>query len=172
MGVRRCREGRCRERRSREKRHEGACRSGVMSCDEITQGRAKTTMLRRPAHSDWRMGDFRHLRAWQEAKRLAILSRDAIRSLPRIETYALGTQWQRAAYSVVLNIAEGASQASRKQFCRYLEIAKGSLDELQGVLDLADALGYVPTDKLRHLRLTRTHCAQLLVALRRRLSAE
>ena len=82
--------------------------------------------------------------AWQEAKHLAILSRDAIRSLPRIETYALGTQWQRAAYSVALNIAEGASQASRKQFCRYIEIAKGSLDELQGVLDLADALGYLP----------------------------
>ncbi len=118
------------------------------------------------------MGDFRRLRAWHEAKRLAILSRDAIRSLPQVEAYALGTQWQRAAYSVVLNIAEGASQASRKQFCRYLEIAKGSLDELQGVLEVADALGYVSADKLRHLRVTRTHCARLLVALRRSMSKE
>jgi four helix bundle protein len=118
------------------------------------------------------MGDFRRLRAWQEAKRVAILSRDAIGSLPRAEAYALGAQWQRAAYSVALNIAEGASQSSRKQFRRYLEIAKGSLDELQGVLDLAAALGYISDHKLRQLCLARTHCARLLVALLRRLSAE
>src|SRR5437879_12236535 len=82
------------------------------------------------------MGDFRKLVAWQEAKRLAVLSRDAISTLPRDEAFALGPQWRRAAYSVSLNIAEGATQSSPRQFRRYLEIAKGSLDELQGVLEL------------------------------------
>src|SRR2546430_11163707 len=53
------------------------------------------------------------------------------------EAFALGAQWRRAAYSVSLNIAEGATQSSPRQFRRYLEIAKGSLDELQGVLELA-----------------------------------
>jgi len=43
------------------------------------------------------MGDFRKLVAWQEAKRLAILSRDAILMLPHDERYALGAQWRRAA---------------------------------------------------------------------------
>jgi four helix bundle protein len=86
------------------------------------------------------VGDFRKLVAWQEAKRLAVLSRDAISTLPRDEAFALAAQWRRAAYSVSLNIAEGASQSSSGQFRRYLEIAKGSLDELQGVLELAEAL--------------------------------
>jgi len=116
-----------------------------------------------------RVGDFRKLIAWQEAKRLSLLSRTAIRSLPRPELYALGTQWRRAAYSVALNIAEGAGQTSSRQFRRYLQIAKGSLDELQGVLELAEALGYVSGDQLKELRLSRTHCARLVIALERSL---
>jgi len=117
------------------------------------------------------VGDFRKLVAWQEAKRLAVLSRDAISTLPRDEAFALGAQWRRAAYSVSLNIAEGASQSSSRQFRRYLEIAKGSLDELQGVSELAEALGYLSGSRLSALRLTRTHCARLVTALSRRIIA-
>src|SRR5881628_587975 len=51
------------------------------------------------------MGDFRRLRAWQEAVALAVRSRDAIAKLPSVERFALGDQWRRAAYSVALNIA-------------------------------------------------------------------
>ncbi len=116
------------------------------------------------------MGDFRQLRAWREAKQLAILSRDAIRRLPQAELYALGAQWRRAAYSVSLNIAEGAGQSSRRQFARYLNIAKGSLDELQGILELVESLGYVTGARLAELRLSRTHCARLLTALARSIS--
>jgi four helix bundle protein len=115
------------------------------------------------------MGDFRKLVAWQEAKRLALLSRDAILSLPPLETFALGAQWRRAAHSVPLNIAEGASQSSTRQFRRYLEIAKGSLDELQAVLELVEGLGYVSGKKLSQLRDARTHCARLVTALIRSL---
>src|SRR5947209_15280554 len=116
------------------------------------------------------MGDFRRLVAWQEAKRLTLLSRDAILKLPPLETFALGAQWRRAAYSVSLNIAEGASQSSSRQFRRYLEIAKGSLDELQGVLELAEALSYVSGTRLNELRGVRTHCARLVTALARSIS--
>ena len=113
------------------------------------------------------MGDFRKLVAWQEAKRLAVLSRDAIATLPREELFVLGAQWRRAAYSVSLNIAEGATQSSSRQFRRYLEIAKGSLDEVQGVLELAEGLGYVERSRLAELREVRAHCARLVAALAR-----
>lgn len=120
--------------------------------------------------ADCGMGDFRNLVAWQEAKRLSILSRDAIQSLPRTELFALGAQWRRAAYSVALNIAEGATQSSPRQFRRYLEVAKGSLDELQAVFELAEGLGYVTPAKLSELRLVRTHCARLVTGLVRSIS--
>jgi len=116
------------------------------------------------------MGDFRELVAWQEAKRLSVLSRDAIRSLPDSEKYALGAQWRRAGYSVALNIAEGAGQRTPRQFRRYLEIARGSLDELQAVFELAEASGYVSAATLAELRLVRTHGARLVTALARSIS--
>src|SRR6266487_340645 len=115
-----------------------------------------------------RMGDFRQLKAWQEAKRLATLSRDLVRFLPPDEAFALGAQWRRVAYSVALNIAEGAAQSSTRQFRRYLQIAKGWLDELEGDLELAE--GYLSPAKLKEVRLARTHCARLLTALARSLS--
>ena len=116
------------------------------------------------------MGDFRKLAAWQEAKRLSVLSRDAIRSLPDSEKYALGAQWRRAAYSVALNIAEGAGQRSPRQFRRYLEISKGSLDELQAVFALAEVSNYLSAETLTELRLVHTHCARLVTALGRSIS--
>jgi four helix bundle protein len=114
------------------------------------------------------MGDFRKLVAWQEAMRLSLLSRRAIASLPRNERYALGEQWRRAAYSVVLNIAEGAGQPTAGQFRRYLRIAIGSLDELQAVFEVSEAMGYLSAGELEDLKLCRRHCARLVVALSRR----
>ena len=116
------------------------------------------------------MGDFRKLVAWQEAKRLSVLSRDAIRSLPEVEKYALGAQWRRAAHSVALNIAEGAGQRSPQQFRRYLDIARGSLAELQAVFELAEASNYVSGETLAQIRLVHTHCARLVTALARSIS--
>jgi four helix bundle protein len=118
------------------------------------------------------MGDFRRLRAWKEAQRLAILSRDLIGVLPRVEMFSLGAQWRRAADSVVLNIAEGASQSSPRQFRRYLEIAKGSLDELDAVFELAEGFHYLSPGKLREVRLARTHCIRLVAALARSISRD
>jgi len=91
-------------------------------------------------------------------------------ALPPEEVFALGAQWRRAAYSVVLNIAEGATQSSPRQFRRYLEIAKGSLDEIKGVLELVEVLGYLSAVQLEEVRLARTHCIRLVVALARSLS--
>lgn len=111
------------------------------------------------------MGDFRQLKAWQEAKRLAILSRELIEALPRSEAFALAAQWRRAAYSVPLNIAEGATQSSWRQFRRYLDIAKGSLDEMEALFELVEGLGYASSPQLREVRLARTHCVRLVTGL-------
>ena len=52
------------------------------------------------------MGHFKNLKAWQHARRLALLSRAAINRLPPGDHDELAAQWRRASYSVVLNIAE------------------------------------------------------------------
>ena len=89
------------------------------------------------------MGDFRNLKAWQHARTLVVLTKSAIAQLPETERYALADQWRRATYSVALNIAEGASRRGVKDFRRHLDIARGSLHEVEAILELVLAQGYV-----------------------------
>src|SRR5690242_4505470 len=114
------------------------------------------------------MGDFKNLRAWQEAKSLAVLSSVAIEKLPRHERYALADQWRRAAYSVVLNVAEGNSRRGPRAFRRYLDMARSSLHEMESILELAKALKYLGEEELRSLCAKRANCARLIYALLRR----
>src|SRR5881628_1222404 len=90
------------------------------------------------------MGHFKDLKAWQHARSLAVLSKAAIARLPEGERDSMADQWRRASYSVVLNIAEGASRRGTREFRRFLDIARASLHEIEALLDLALALEYFP----------------------------
>ncbi len=116
------------------------------------------------------MGDFRDLRAWREAKTLVLLSRNAIRKLPAEERFALADQWRCAAYSAALNIAEGASKRGPREFRRYLDTARGSLHELEGIFELARLLEYLSDEELSALEAARDNCAKLVFGLLRRMA--
>jgi len=116
------------------------------------------------------MGDFKQLRAWQEAKELAVLSKAAIAKLPRDERYALGDQWRRAAYSVALNLAEGASRRGPTEFRRYLDIARSSLHEVEAILELAIAQGYLTEVESEPVRQSRARCARMVYGLLRKMT--
>ena len=113
------------------------------------------------------MGDFRELRAWKEAKVLIRLSKAAIRQLPGDERYALADQWRRAAYSVALNIAEGASRKGPREFRRYLDIARGSLHELEAIFEIVAEMDYIPSDDLEPIATARDNCAKMVYGLLR-----
>src|SRR5213593_3803881 len=115
------------------------------------------------------MGDYKNLRAWQLARDLAVLSKSVITRLPREERYALSDQWRRAAYSVALNIAEGASRRGVKDFRKHLDIPRASLHEIEAIIDLALALGYFHPEELAQLQATRDECARTVYGLLRKL---
>jgi four helix bundle protein len=111
------------------------------------------------------MGDFKKLRAWQEAREFAVLSARAIKQLPNHEKYVLADQWRRAAYSVPLNIAEGTGRKGPREFCRFLSIALGSLHELETILALVEALEYLPCEDMAQLKARRADCARMVYGL-------
>ena len=115
------------------------------------------------------MGHFKKLKAWQHARTLAVLSKSAIARLPESERDGLADQWKRASYSVVLNIAEGASRQGTKEFRRHLTIARASLDEIEAILDLAIALNYFRPEELAKVEATRDECAKTVYGLLRKL---
>lgn len=66
------------------------------------------------------------------------------------------------------NIAEGAARSSRKEFARFVAMARGSLAEIETQLVIATELGYCDHDDVPKNVLDRTYAR--LNKLHRRLS--
>lgn len=60
-------------------------------------------------------------------------------------------QFQRAAVSVMNNIAEGFERGSKADFARFLDIAKGSCGEVRNMLYIAFDLDYIDEENFQKL---------------------
>jgi len=72
-------------------------------------------------------------------------------TFPKSEIYGLTSQMRRAAVSVPSNIAEGAARFSAKEFMQFLNIAGGSLSELDTQITLAETLGFLVREECEGL---------------------
>lgn len=64
-------------------------------------------------------------------------------SFPSSEMYALTSQTRRSAVSIPSNIAEGYGRNSTADYKRFLQIAVGSLFELQTQIEIVFNLNYI-----------------------------
>lgn len=85
--------------------------------------------------------------------------------LPIDEKFALSSQIRRAALSVKLNIAEGASRKSETERKRFYEISRGSLIEIDAAFESACDLSYFTPDQLESLSVVVNKCFALLTGL-------
>jgi four helix bundle protein len=113
---------------------------------------------------------FRDLKAYQHALRVGALSRPLIKRLPESE-HDLADQWRRAANSVVLNLAEGVTRKGSKEFRRFVDVARGSLHELEAIIDLVQHLGLLQPADLQELIAARDECGRTVYGLLRKLTA-
>lgn len=81
--------------------------------------------------------NFEDLIAWQKARELTREIYEATHKIPFCKDFGLSTQIQKAAVSVMANIAEGYERSSPGEFHRFLSIAKGSCAELRSHLYVA-----------------------------------
>jgi len=81
--------------------------------------------------------------AWQECHKLVLVVYKATEGFPKYELYGLTSQARRAAFSAPANIVEGASRKGRNECRHFLDIALGSLGELEYILEVAAALEYL-----------------------------
>ena len=87
------------------------------------------------------MRNFRKLDIWNNAISIVKQLYSLASKLPETEKFGLRSQMTRAAVSVPSNIAEGCSRNSDIEFKRFLEIAIGSLFELETQLIITNQLG-------------------------------
>jgi len=94
------------------------------------------------------MRNFRNFEIWKQGIELVKLIYEGTLLLPKEEKYGLKSQITRAAVSVPSNIAEGCSRNSEMEFKRFLEIALGSLFEVETQLIIIKELNFIKTDNL------------------------
>lgn len=92
------------------------------------------------------MRNFRNFEIWQKGielvKQVYLLSKN----LPENERFGLISQLQRASVSYPSNVAEGSSRNSDLEFKRFLEIALGSLFEIETQLIIIKELQYLKNE--------------------------
>ena len=69
------------------------------------------------------------------------------KDFPSSEIYGLTSQLRRSAVSIPSNIAEGYGRNSTNDYKRFLQIAVGSLYELQTQIEIAFSLKYIGEQK-------------------------
>ena len=114
------------------------------------------------------MAPFRTLKAWQHAQRLAIECARAAKRFPEADQKVLAEQLLRASSSVPLNIAEGSARKGSKEFRRFLDVARGSLAEVESALELAKDLEYLDALDYARLDAIATETAKTLWGLLRK----
>ncbi len=95
---------------------------------------------------------YEHLKIWNNAVELATQVYAVTKRFPKDELFGMTSQLRRAVISVSANIAEGSGRPSKKEFCRFVDISLGSLNEVESLLKVALRLGYVNDDENNKLQ--------------------
>ena len=89
---------------------------------------------------------YERLHAWRECHELGLAVYVATKRFPTDERYALTSQTRRAAFSAAVNIVEGSSRRSRREFRRFLDIALSSLTEVGYAIRFSRETGLLSDD--------------------------
>ncbi|MCC5618180.1 four helix bundle protein [Nostoc sp. CHAB 5836] len=78
---------------------------------------------------------------WKRGIQLSVSCYQITKHFPNSELYGLTSQIRRSAVAVPSNIAEGYGRVSKAEYIRFLQIALGSLRELDTQLIIAKEVG-------------------------------
>jgi len=106
--------------------------------------------------------NFEDLLAWQKARELAGNVYELTRQDKFSRDFGLRDQIQRAASSVMHNIAEGFESGSDPEVVRFLKMARRSAGEVQSELYLALDISYITEEELKKTYALATEVKRLI----------
>jgi four helix bundle protein len=114
--------------------------------------------------------DVRKYEVFKRADGLVIEVYKLTASFPNSELFALTSQMRRAAYSIPMNLAEGAARSGAKEFAQFTNVAVGSCEEARYQVHLATALGYLSAETAHKLDANYEEVKKMLAGLLARVS--
>ncbi|HKO78946.1 MAG TPA: four helix bundle protein [Chitinophagaceae bacterium] len=97
------------------------------------------------------MKSYKELDAWKISMSLVKEIYLVTKKFPKEELYALTSQTKRAAISIPSNIAEGIGGQYKKDTLQFLHISRGSLYELETVLNIAVMTEILPEEEFNRV---------------------
>lgn len=86
---------------------------------------------------------YKDMEVWKEAIELTINVYKITETYPKNEAFGIVNQIRRAVVSIPSNIAEGVVKHSDKETLRFLDIALGSLAELDTQMLISESLEFI-----------------------------
>ena len=86
---------------------------------------------------------YKDMEVWKESVELVTYIYKITESFPEKEIFGLTSQIRRSVISVPSNISEGSAKHYDKEVIRYIDIALGSLAELDTQMYISQNLGYI-----------------------------
>lgn len=83
---------------------------------------------------------FEDIESWKEARKLV---KEIYSYFANVKDYSFRDQIQRAALSIMSNIAEGFDRGSNKEFIQFLIISRGSVSEVKSLSYAVIDIGYI-----------------------------
>jgi four helix bundle protein len=111
------------------------------------------------------MEDFKNLKVWVKAHELTLRIYEQTRGFPKEEIYGLTSQLRRASASIGANIAEGCGRRSDPEMKRFIQIARGSANEVEYHLLLAKDLHFLALEEFKQFEAKVLEIQRMLASL-------
>lgn len=102
---------------------------------------------------------------WQKAVKLAGEVYATSKLMPKVEECRLTSQLLRAVASVPANIAEGHTRGTRRDYARFIDVARGSLAEVETYLLLCSNVGLLKAEDVASAMATCDEVGRMLTSL-------
>ena len=109
---------------------------------------------------------FEDLIAWQKARVLTKAIYAVTKQSKFARDFGLSNQIQRAAVSVMSNIAEGFERGGRAEFHQFLGIAKASCAEIRSQLYIAFDIAYITEEEFTTLKAQAEEVSRIIGSLK------
>ncbi len=111
------------------------------------------------------VGNYKKLNIWIKSLELVKVVYDLVKKYPDNEKFGLISQSKRAVVSIPSNIAEGIGRNYKKDTIQFLHIARGSLYELDTLIDIALLVNFIREQDKINVTEAMEECLKLLNGL-------